>query len=601
MKTRIILILLLTVANCAVAQTVSREKEVPLISTRHQSFAIPFEIRSEDPANMPKEVELIYSTDQGLNWYPFDRVHPDKKQFDFQSQNDGQYWFIFKTYGSDGIAKQPNRQSPMLKVLVDSVPPKLNVIAEQKGTGETLLSWSVEDANLSKNHPQISIAYSDSVSNRTITNPNSWKQIAIDTSNIHSSGNKHYGDVIWWPQRNARSVEIRVEIADSAGNKEVHNQTIMLVNHDVAANDEVAAKVEQIDPQILEKSQKQTQPVFLPGNRVSSVPDVRNLGAEKKNSTERISVEQPKPAPNSPVPLTPPKPLTISPSITKKETITSNSTVVSRPTGVPKPNSKVLLLSEMNKALAAYPPKPKLEEPEIVPSSAESAPIYGGGTESDSSDELFDLENITDPVAETVENEFPQLFDEISSKSDEDAEAVDDIFDFTPKKVEMSPKYGEESNGKPAPEPTFEQNKSNFEFPTLDFPEITAELDSSVPESQPSTPPAKEVEETSAFTGPGVRISKVSLLDSPEGKQVLVKWETDGESWTALGDVRIHIFRAEKLQGPWVPQAVNLKNTGQHSWAVSQIDRTPFYLFVRCERENDRVYDTTHQPIQIPE
>ena len=620
MKTRIILILLLTVANCVVAQTVSREKEVPLIPTRHQSFAIPFEIRSDDPTNLPKEVELIYSTDQGLNWYPFDRVHPDQKQFDFQSQNDGQYWFIFKTYGSDGIAKQTNRQGPMLKVLVDSIPPKLSVTAEQKGTGEILLTWSVEDANLPENHPRITIAYSDSKNSRTSTDPDSWKPIAVDSSSIHSLGSKHSGDVIWWPLRNAKSVEIRAEIADAAGNKEIHNQTLMLDSHEIAANNDILAEIEPLNLEISEKPHPPKQPIFTPeqnrqsnGDRVSSVPDVRNQNVGKKIATVNTDINRPKPTANSLVPLSPPKPLTISPNITKKETITSKSTVVSQPTGAPAPNSRVLLLSEMNRALATLSPNPVSDETSIKPVEAEAAPMYSGSV-SDKSDDLFYLEKPADPATDISESEFPNLLfddvllpepeentspsiDDIQTKSNEETQEIDGLFeDIAPVKFEMNPKYGEETVSKPAPELEYE----SFKFPALDIPNAEEQAaDALVPEPQPVVSPTTD-EESFDFAGPGIRISKVSLIDGPEGKQVLVKWATDGKSWTALEDTKIHIFRAEKLEGPWIQQAVNLKNEGQHAWTVSQIDSKPFYLFIRCERENNRVYDSTRQAIQIP-
>jgi hypothetical protein len=90
--------------------------------------SIPFNI---DPADRPryKQVQLWVSSDNGEHWEKVDTTTPDRPSFTFKAPRDGEFWFAVRTLDVKNrlIPADDADVEPNMKVLVDTVPPKLTL------------------------------------------------------------------------------------------------------------------------------------------------------------------------------------------------------------------------------------------------------------------------------------------------------------------------------------------------------------------------------------------------------------------------------------------------------------------------------------------
>jgi hypothetical protein len=113
--------------------------------TKERQFWIPF-----DPVPMPhlvKQLQLFVSSDQGKRWDPFAIAPPEQKKFYFTAQADGLYWFAVQTTAHDGKRIPPSMEGarPSLRVIVDTIPPTVNLRPLPPRAGEVGVSWDVRD------------------------------------------------------------------------------------------------------------------------------------------------------------------------------------------------------------------------------------------------------------------------------------------------------------------------------------------------------------------------------------------------------------------------------------------------------------------------
>ena len=583
MKFRVIAFIFVSVAvSFAHGEVAAPSKDAPLFPTRNNFFTIPFEIKVNDSSELPTEVELTYSTDQGMNWFPYGRVQPDKKQFLFKSPSDGEYWFIFKTYGQDGLVKETRRRGPMLRVLVDTTPPKLTLAAEQKSTGEIVIQWSVEDANLARKSPQLQIAYSvpDQKSNY-LTN---WKPVAVDPLKVQTEESKHKGELVVWPERNAVSFEIQAEISDAAGNREMQSRTVSL------AVTEKADDANVLTESMLSKRNPPAQ--REPKTADSLVSALSSITPKQDMEKTAISAD----VKQATVSLTPPRPLVISPT-------SSSQAKPQIPTRIPD-------LAAINKAVNE-------KKPDIPANSVAVSPVLDFNLTFPPSNEAGKDSVVVGPI----------LFPDDAVKTVGDGETF--VVGSPQETVSPADKIGFGISGDsfvlPLEEPGVlsEGGIAATDGPRLSVPNPKNDWIDDIPppvfeetqngdpaeteeasndaetEQTTETSPEEALKVADAF----IRITKVSHLRGLKLNQVVVKWETDETSWTGKDDVKVSLFRGSSQQGPWTPIAVDQKNEGSYAWTVSQEDRSPFYILLQCEGEGESkevVSDLTMQPIQLP-
>ncbi len=190
------------------------------IATRQTLFAIPFRIPKPDHVSQePVEVQLWVSGDRGANWDYYSKAEPARQQFMFRAGADGEYWFLVRTLDRSGRLRPESTGVPGLRVVVDTTPPKLQLQAQQGPAGQVTAQWKIDEPNPKSN--SLTIQY------RT-TADGPWQPVAIGRQNdARPAGTIQTGEVTWWPQAGSGVIQIRAEVADTAGNPAVSHAQVV--------------------------------------------------------------------------------------------------------------------------------------------------------------------------------------------------------------------------------------------------------------------------------------------------------------------------------------------------------------------------------------
>ena len=188
------------------------------ISTRQTYFAIPFEIDQVDhPVLGAAEVQLYTSRDRGVTWQHERSVPPTTKHFLFRAASDGEYWFAVRTRDRAGSFRPPLVNAPGLRVIVDTKAPALSIEAQRGQAGQIIAKWKIDEANIKPD--TLKLQYRLGESNR-------WEDVALDVSKIQSDSAMSSGESTWWAPAGQGRIEIRAEIADAAGNRNVSHAQV---------------------------------------------------------------------------------------------------------------------------------------------------------------------------------------------------------------------------------------------------------------------------------------------------------------------------------------------------------------------------------------
>jgi hypothetical protein len=111
---------------------------VPVYS-RVANFTIPFSVAQQDKQSL--EVLLFVSHDYGANWVLYGRQPATLGQFPFRTRQDGEYWFASRIHPLGTVVSAGATFRPELRVIVDSVEPRLDVQALVSPGGEIQVEW----------------------------------------------------------------------------------------------------------------------------------------------------------------------------------------------------------------------------------------------------------------------------------------------------------------------------------------------------------------------------------------------------------------------------------------------------------------------------
>ncbi|HOM16005.1 MAG TPA: hypothetical protein PLQ00_01680, partial [Thermoguttaceae bacterium] len=119
------------------------------IVTRQTVFVIPFHILpAQDSSQQPVEVQLYVSTDLGRRWQLYHRVRPSDGQFLVRTTGEGEYWFLVRTVDRAGRARPQSPPRPEMRVVVDTMPPRLELAADGTPSGPVTIRWKMIDRTL---------------------------------------------------------------------------------------------------------------------------------------------------------------------------------------------------------------------------------------------------------------------------------------------------------------------------------------------------------------------------------------------------------------------------------------------------------------------
>ena len=207
----VLLIAICSVGSVAAqAPNTATTDDVKVIATKLSGFGVPFKIDSENSAYI--EVQLYLSRDAGKTWTFYARQDTDGKEFPFQAEEDGEYWFSLKTLSRDRLLLPEGDPQPELKILIDTVTPKLDVRIQADPAGRVICRWQATDQNLS---PQsIKLLYQPVL---TDGSAQQWQKVPVNLGGVARNG--VYSDQVgWWPETTEATVNVAIEIMDRAGN-----------------------------------------------------------------------------------------------------------------------------------------------------------------------------------------------------------------------------------------------------------------------------------------------------------------------------------------------------------------------------------------------
>lgn len=178
----------------------------PPVYSRVASFTIPFSVTQPDA--QPLEVLLFVSHDYGANWVLYNRQPATLGQFAFRTNQDGEYWFASRTHPIGTVVSAGATFRPELRVIVDTLEPRLDVQAAASPTGEIQVQWQAVDDAIAAD--TLKIQYQEALGRpyRPVSAP----------AGQPSARNTVAGRATWQAEPNSYFVSIRVEIQDRAGN-----------------------------------------------------------------------------------------------------------------------------------------------------------------------------------------------------------------------------------------------------------------------------------------------------------------------------------------------------------------------------------------------
>jgi len=187
---------------------------------RQTLFSIPFRVERPDRINQePTEVQLHVSPDRGLHWDNWRQAPPQKGYFLFKAGADGEYWFDVRTIDRSGQIRPQGPHVPKLIVIVDTVPPKIQLTARRGDAGQITASFRIEEL-----YPKLDSL----VIEYRLAPTASWQAVSAGPKDVRGNHAEQTGEVTWYPQNASGNMEIRLRVQDLAGNPaESHTQIVL--------------------------------------------------------------------------------------------------------------------------------------------------------------------------------------------------------------------------------------------------------------------------------------------------------------------------------------------------------------------------------------
>jgi len=204
------------------AGTAAAAESVSRWTSNQRSFQIPFELGEGDTTSV---VELYYSYN-GQEWKLHQRSKPGGGKFSFQAQADGAYWFTSRTIDAQGRPHPTGPLQPQLLVIVDATAPQVDLKLTSDANGNIQSSWTIEDPGLAAK--TLSLAYQLD---------GQWKPVTVQLppQQTQAGVTKLRGGVTWRPEVPLEATQVRLTIADAAGNEAKVTESVEIRPEQLAA------------------------------------------------------------------------------------------------------------------------------------------------------------------------------------------------------------------------------------------------------------------------------------------------------------------------------------------------------------------------------
>jgi len=169
-----------------------------------QDLAIPFELSSV--GNPPAYLELEVSEDTGKTWQSVAKADPKERQFQFQTQRDGTYWFRVKSLDLGGQVIDPPGE-PM-HLVIDSTKPTGQLMIDLDRKGDLQAEFRIVESSLDQN--SIRLEYQTELDS-------AWKEVSCKTEK-GTQENEWIGSASWSIPHQTAQLVVKLSGRDQAGN-----------------------------------------------------------------------------------------------------------------------------------------------------------------------------------------------------------------------------------------------------------------------------------------------------------------------------------------------------------------------------------------------
>ncbi len=186
------------------------------IPTRQTYFSIPFTVPPPaDASQAPVEVRLYASADAGGSWSLAGHVDPKEKSFSYRAPRDGEYWFAIRTVDRQGHIRPDHSSGPELRVIVNTLPPHLELAAWHATDGQIVVHWVSSDPLLKPESLKIECQ---------VAGDPTWRLIGIEAP--REPGRSTYNGQASFRLNATGQITLRAEISDQAGNLATMQTTV---------------------------------------------------------------------------------------------------------------------------------------------------------------------------------------------------------------------------------------------------------------------------------------------------------------------------------------------------------------------------------------
>lgn len=564
-------------APAAPAAAGPRELPKPFV-TRQSDVEIPFSVRAgTTPDTQPTAVRVFVSWDQGKSWHFHDERRPEEGRFRFQARQDGEYWFATQTIDRAGRSDNPQPKSPQLRLIIDTQKPQLLVQAHVDGSSNVSLGLSAAD--LSVNPASLKVEYQDASGTG-----GPWE--AVDVSAKTGAAGQLSGQTTFHPNVSSRSINLRAEVADAAGNIAYFSQRLSL-NPPPPKNPGGLAAGPAIDPSATRwpsepstaeggpASDEQVRipnlvsnPYVGPGRLASSPNAPAPTGESLPPPTAPLQTQSP--APEQPAPQPP-----AAPSI-------ENFT--------PQPPAATDALPLPGATNPQPPTEPSYAAPSIPPNEV-IQPAISNPPHTEEMPAPAPSESV-----ETPNGQRPRLTSSRRFSLEYDVETVG------PEGVQAVELWGTVDGGRgwvkwgadPDKQSPFDvevNNEAIYGF------RIVIVGRNGLATSTPRAGDAADIWVGVDLTRPAARLTSAAYGQGAAAGKLDIRWEASDAN---LGSRPISLLASDRPEGPFSPLAAGLPNNGQYLWEFDP--RSPRQIFLRLEVRDDAgntAIDQLTEPIKV--
>ncbi len=198
------------------------QRTVKVLSTNLDGFGIPFKVANDSGQFI--EVQLYISRDRGQSWTFHSRQPTSAREFPFEADGDGEYWFAIKTLDRDRRLVPDGDARAELKIVVDSEKPKLEFQIQSDAAGRVGCRWQASDSGLNINTFKIQYRSANGDLSSE-SSDESWQTVPVQLQRKVQGAN--WADQLaWWPDTSDQRLEVRMQIADFAGNSTSVNRFV---------------------------------------------------------------------------------------------------------------------------------------------------------------------------------------------------------------------------------------------------------------------------------------------------------------------------------------------------------------------------------------